>query len=542
MRSERIQDGLSTERPPSPDRQGRESNVRRLFILLLALALGGVAAFAETNVPLYLSDFTTDADGWVARSAGSASVSLLDEGALRIVGRDSDWNSPGRDFDLVPGGRYVFSVQARQDQQDEARFMVSVAHTADGVESYENLAFATAKRGEWTELSGEYVAGNYSRFVLYVETTGAPTLDFDIRDFRLEAPDGEPELAPTPVPMEIPEVDDMPSLKEIYADRFDIGTCAGGWIGSREDYMDFARSQFSIITPENELKPDSVLDVAASQEKAGEDDAAVAVRFDAVKPILDFALDSGLKVHGHVLVWHNQTPEAFFHEGYQADAPLVSRELMLARLESYIAQIMTFMDENYPGVVVSWDVVNEAVDDATGELRDSMWLNVVGEDYLARAFELARKYAPEGTLLYYNDYNTAYQPKQDGIVKLLKELMAEGNIDGYGFQMHNAAASPTIEELTAAVERVAALGLRLRVSELDITVDANDEDSFTLQAQVYADVMKLLSTHADQIEAVQFWGMTDNMSWRGSQYPLLFDANRNPKPAFWAVADPDSVE
>ncbi len=516
--------------------------VRRLLIMLLVLALSGMAAFAETADPLYLSDFSADADGWVARSAGSASVSLLDEGALRIVGRDSDWNSPGRDFDLVPGGRYVFSVQARQDQQDEARFMVSVAHTADGVESYENLAFATAKRGEWTELSGEYVAGNYSRFVLYVETTGAPSLDFDIRDFRLEAPDGEPELAPTPVPMEIPEVEGMPSLKEIYADRFDIGTCAGGWIGSRDDYQEFVKAQFSIVTPENELKPDSVLDVAASQEKAAEDDTAVAVHFDAVKPILDFASASGIKVHGHVLVWHNQTPEAFFHEGYQADAPLVSREVMLARLENYIAQVMAFMDENYPGVVVSWDVVNEAVDDATGQLRDSMWLQVVGEDYLARAFELARKYAPEGTLLYYNDYNTAYQPKQDGIVKLLEELMAEGSIDGYGFQMHNAAASPTIEELTNAVERVAALGLRLRVSELDITVDANDEPSFTTQAQVYAGVMKLLSAHAEQLEAVQFWGITDSMSWRSSQYPLLFDANRNPKPAFWAVADPDSVE
>ena len=208
----------------------------------------------------------------------------------------------------------------------------------------------------------------------------------------------------------------------------------------------------------------------------------------------------------------------------------------------YISGIMAYMEENYPGVVASWDVVNEAVDDATGGLRDSMWLKVVGEDYLARAFELARKYAPEGTLLYYNDYNTAYQPKQDGIIKQLEALKQEGNIDGYGFQMHNAVASPTVDELTAAVERVAALGLRLRVSELDITTDANDEASFTRQAKVYADVMKLLSAHAEQFEAVQFWGLTDSLSWRSSQYPLLFDGHRNPKPAFWAVADPDSVE
>jgi len=516
--------------------------VRRLFTLLLALTLCGMTAFAEPGAPLYLSDFSAGADGWVARSAGGASVSVLPEGALRIVGRDSDWNSPGRDFDLVPGGRYVFSVHVRQEQQDEAKFMVSVAHTVDGVESYENLAFATARRDEWTELKGEYVAGNFTRFVLYVETTGAASLDFDIRDFQLDAPDGEPEIAPTPVPMEIKAVEDMPALKDIYADRFDIGTCVGGGIASRPEYMDFARSQFNILTPENELKPDSVLDVEKSREASAGDETAAAVHFDAVKPILDYAMANGLKVHGHVLVWHNQTPEAFFHEGYQSDAPLVSREVMLGRLENYISGIMAYMEENYPGVVASWDVVNEAVDDATGGLRDSMWLKVVGEDYLARAFELARKYAPEGTLLYYNDYNTAYQPKQDGIIKQLEALKQEGNIDGYGFQMHNAVASPTVDELTAAVERVAALGLRLRVSELDITTDANDEASFTRQAKVYADVMKLLSAHAEQFEAVQFWGLTDSLSWRSSQYPLLFDGHRNPKPAFWAVADPDSVE
>ena len=442
--------------------------MRRLLIMLLVLALSGMAAFAETADPLYLSDFSADADGWVARSAGSASVSLLDEGALRIVGRDSDWNSPGRDFDLVPGGRYVFSVQARQDQQDEARFMVSVAHTADGVESYENLAFATAKRGEWTELSGEYVAGNYSRFVLYVETTGAPSLDFDIRDFRLEAPDGEPELAPTPVPMEIPEVEGMPSLKEIYADQFDIGTCAGGWIGSRDDYQEFVKAQFSIVTPENELKPDSVLDVAASQEKAAEDDTAVAVHFDAVKPILDFASASGIKVHGHVLVWHQQTPDAFFREGYSTSKPYVTREVMLARLENYIKAVMAYMEENYPGVIVSWDVLNEAVDDGAAKLRSSKWLTIVGEDYPARAFEYARKYAPEGTLLFYNDYNTALEPKQTGIVNLLKDLIAEGNIDGYGFQMHHDLAFPGNEQIEKSLQRIAGLGLQLRVSELDV--------------------------------------------------------------------------
>ena len=517
--------------------------MRKMMVIVLAalLAFGGVSALAEAET-VYASDFSGGTDGWYPRSTGTAKLSLTEDGALRIEGRDANWHSPGRDFALIPGSRYLMQVQVRQDQADSAGFMISVAHSVDGAESYENLAHGTAAKGEWTELKGEYVAGDYDRFVLYVETTDASTLDFDIRDFVLTAPDGQLEAKPTPEPMVIEAVDELPSLREIYADKFDMGTCVSGRMASTKEIMDFIVSQFNIVTPENELKPDSVLDVARSRQLAKEDETAVAVHFDAARPILECAKANGLEVHGHVLVWHSQTPEAFFREGYEAGAPMVSREVMLGRMENYIRQVMEYMEENYPGVVVSWDVVNEAVDDGDGQLRSSPWLTVVGEDYLARAFEYARRYAPEGTLLYYNDYNTAYDNKLGGIEKLLKALMAEGNIDGYGFQMHHALTSPSIPQISAAVDRIALTGLRLRVSELDITVGNNSEDSFTRQAQMYADIMQILLRHADQFEAVQFWGLTDNMSWRAAQYPLLFDAHRNPKPAFWAVAGSNTQE
>lgn len=96
------------------------------------------------------------------------------------------WNSPGRDFDLTPGKRYAVSVLVRQKQVESADFMVSVAHSKDGVESYENIAWGNVPHNEWTELRGEYVAGDYDQFVLYVETTDLPYIDFDIRDFRLK--------------------------------------------------------------------------------------------------------------------------------------------------------------------------------------------------------------------------------------------------------------------------------------------------------------------------------------------------------------------
>ena len=516
---------------------------RRILIFLMILCLTGGAATAPADgaKAVYTSDFSRDADGWYGRGAQSF---VTADGTLMTTGRTSSWNSPGRDFSLIEGGKYVLSVEVKQDTLDSANFMISVAHTAEGVETYENLAFGKAGKGEWTTLTGSYTAGAFSRFVLYVETTGADTLDFEIRNFTVTAPEGEPEPKPTEAPMVIEEAKDVPSLKEIYAGKFDFGSAAPQMVFANPKWTGLIREQFSILTPENEMKPDSVLDVNGSWRLLQEtgDPAAVAVRFDAAKALLNFARDNGLKVHGHVLIWHSQTPEAFFHENYDSRKPYVTREVMLGRMENYIKGVFEYLDTNYPGVVVSWDVLNEAIDDGTNWLRNSNWRKIIGDDYPNYAYAFARKYAPEGTKLYYNDYNTAIAGKLRGIVKLLNTLIPEGNIDGYGFQMHHGVAFPSIGQIRTAVETIAALGIRLRVSELDVTVDNNSEASFKKQAKYYADVMKILIAHSDQFEAVQVWGISDLMSWRSMNYPLLFDGRGNPKPAFWAVADPDSVQ
>lgn len=506
------------------------------ILLIFCLALCQTFAFAEGSI-VYASDFSRNVDGWYGRGA----VSRAQNGVLHTVGRQSDWNSPSRDFDLIEGGKYDLSVQVYQDQMESVDFMISVAHSKDGMETYENLAFGQAKKGQWTTLKGTYTAGPFDRFILYVETIGAADLDFDIREFTVSAPDGLPSPKPTEPPMVIDAAENVPSLKEIYAGKFDFGSAVPARAMMDLRLRKLVLDQFSIITPENELKPDSVLDVSASRKLAQTDEKAAAVHFDAAKSLLDFAKDNNLKMHGHVLVWHSQTPEAFFHEGYDTKKPFVTREVMLGRLENYIKGVMEYMQTNYSGVIVSWDVVNEAIDDGSGWLRKSNWHKVVGEDFVARAFELARKYAPEGTLLYYNDYNTAMPGKLNGIVRLLNTLIPEGNIDGYGFQMHHSVGYPSMQMIAAAVQRIAGLGLRLRVSEMDIGVDNNSASSFTKQAEKYGQIMRLLLQYSDQFEAVQVWGLTDLMSWRSSSYPLLFDLNRNPKPAFWAVADPDSV-
>ncbi len=515
--------------------------IRRTVGILMAACMLLTAGAAVGEQSVYASDFSGGADGWYGRGA---SVSVTEEGTLKTTGRQSDWNSPGRDFDMPEGTRYTLSVEVRQEEMDSANFMISIAHTSGGLETYENLASGKAPKGKWTKITGSYTAGDYEKSVLYVETTGAATLEFEIRSFTVNAPEGVKESRATEPPMVIEAVEHLPSLKEIYAGKFDFGTAAPGSVFSSPKWRELILEQFSILTPENELKPDSVLDVSGSMALVKEkgDETCAAVSLDAAEPLLKFAKENGLKVHGHVLVWHSQTPEAFFHIGYDVKNDYVSRDVMLGRLENYIRGIMEYLNENYTGVVVSWDVLNEAIDDGTNGLRKSNWLTVIGEDYPNRAFELARKYAPEGTLLCYNDYNTAVPGKLRGIVKLLEGLIPEGNIDGYGFQMHHKVGFPSVQQIRTAVETVAKLELKMRVSELDVGTGGNSETAFRNQAALYAEVMKILIEHSEQIEAVQVWGITDTMSWRGREYPLLFDAKGNPKPAFWAVADPESVK
>lgn len=493
-----------------------------LLLVCLALMLSALVTFAEGEA--YMSIFDANFDGWYPRSTGGAELNIV-EGSIEITGRAQDWNSPGRDFLLVPGRVYELGVEVLQEEADLATFMISVAHTVNGQESYENLARADVKKGKWTKLTGTYTAGMFDKFVLYVETLGAPHLSYRIRNFSALSVKADFE-------------DDLPVLKDLYAPYFDFGCAVTYREAINQDLMDFYASQFNIMTHGNELKPDSVLDVAESARLSKDDPAAVAITFRAAQPLLDYAKENGIKVHGHVLLWHNQTPEAFFRENYSRTGPYVSREVMLKRMENYIKQVLEESEKQYPGLIVSWDVVNEAIDDSNGGLRQSNWTKVVGEDFILQAFRFARQYAKEGVQLYYNDYSTPYQPKLNGILKLLTALKEEGTIDGHGFQCHYHLHTPSMRQLQEAMDKVVALGLRLRMSELDILVDAATDENYQRQANRYGQILTLFREYAEHIDAVHTWGVTDNLSWKASQYPLLFDGKGQAKPAFFAITDP----
>ena len=336
----------------------------------------------------------------------------------------------------------------------------------------------------------------------------------------------------------------IPSLKEVYADSFDFGTAVVANEVLDTDRMEFYKSQFNIFTYGNEMKPDSLINIAACKSavrKTG-DETAVEVKFDRCKPLLEWAAQNGVKVHGHTLIWHSQTPEQFFHEGYNSTSPLCCREVMLGRMENYIRQVLTWTEEHYPGVIVSWDVVNEAAADSGRQLRQSNWTKVVGEDFINRAFEYARKYAAPHVKLFYNDYNSEMTMKNLVIRDILSSLIADGTVDGYGFQSHYSTSS-SLFYIGVAWDTVAKLTLndgtpiRLRVSELDVGIPANTESNWKTQARFYEDLFEIYRKHADQIDAVHTWGTTDDLSWRRENYPLLFDGQSQPKLAFDAITD-----
>ena len=179
-----------------------QKRISILLVLCLLLTLAGAAAAENTLV--YESAFAAGDDDWFAR--GAQKVFHTTEGTLRTEGRTSDWNSPGRYFELVAGNEYKVSVEVLQNDTDSANFLISIAHSVEGMETYENLAFGKAKKGEWTTLEGTFTPAEYDSYVLYVETDGSPEISYEIRNFRLESPNGIPAAKETEAPAEIAEV------------------------------------------------------------------------------------------------------------------------------------------------------------------------------------------------------------------------------------------------------------------------------------------------------------------------------------------------
>lgn len=330
----------------------------------------------------------------------------------------------------------------------------------------------------------------------------------------------------------------LKSLKEAYAGKFLIGA-AGDLRGYSSAELANIKMHYDIMTPENSMKPQPTQPTENN------------FSFSTPDAMVDWCMKNDVKVWGHTLLWHAQTGRWFF-EG--PDGQPASRELALERLKKHIFTVA----QRYKGRVVGWDVVNEAIDDRgtgrTENLRRSSWYTAVGPDVLTQAFKWAREADPDAEL-YYNDYNieqgaVANTGKHASSMMLLKRLIEEGApITGVGIQGH-WHLDTNLADVEKAITNYASLGLRVAITELDVTATGDNsgefnvrgggtipEENYQKQAEVYRKLFEIFLRHADVIDRVTFWGISDTRSWRGRQNALLFTGQLEPKPAFHALIE-----
>ena len=348
-----------------------------------------------------------------------------------------------------------------------------------------------------------------------------------------EAQDGEAQVA---------------GLAQLYEENFLIGVALPNYVFSHiEEYEQVILDNFNSITCENEMKPDSLLDKKASQADLENTYLHAAVHFDNCMPAVEFALKHDMKIRFHTLVWHSQTPKWFFTEDYTDDGELVGRETMLARMENYIADVLGYFQENYPGLIYAVDVVNEAFDVGNGDengirMKDNLWYDTVGDDFYYQAFVFARRYASEDMKLFYNDYGCMHKTKL--ILERLKQAKEEGLIDGIGMQSHLSVSDDIRFTFMLAAKEFCEEGYEVQATELDIGVKDSGTGSFRTQGSKYKSffrVMQNLQEEGWPITNVTVWGLNDALSWRKDEFALMFDGDMEPKPAYLGAMQDESV-
>ena len=339
----------------------------------------------------------------------------------------------------------------------------------------------------------------------------------------------------------------VPALKEAFKDDFLVGAALNtAQAAGHSRSNPLIEAQFNAIAPENCLKWEYVHPLPDKYD------------FSDADTYVDYGARHGMFAVGHVLIWHNQTPAWVFRDG---NGGMLDRDSLLARMRDHIHAVVG----RYRGRIGSWDVINEPIDE-DGSMRKTLWYRIVGEDYVAKAFQFAREADPDALLLY-NDYSIESPAKRKGADALIAKLKAEGApITSVGLQGHYNLNFPSLDELDDTIADFEKMGLKVPMTELDIDVlpaATNTADvAFRMGqdpalnpyagglpdevqdrlAQRYADVFRILVRHRGVVDRVTFWGVTDGDSWKNNwpvrgrtNYPLLFDRAYQPKPAFYAV-------
>jgi len=489
------------------------------------------------GVPSILEDIGSDDVTYEPRGDVQLTVEDADKAngkVLHCSGRTDNWNGVNFPCDYLAGNTINIQTAVKSESGDVT---ISLQFDMLGSPSYNNIFHVTGCADGFVEGKGSTpIPETATNVYVYVESGDTKDIYIDYMYITVEGEYFDPSKAQE---VELADFSSYESLKELYKNDFEIGCCVPAQMieSDVEEPRQLLVAQFSSFTCENEMKPENILDSATTLADPAKYDEAPALDFSRCEGILNFAKENGIKMRGHTLVWHSQTPDWFFYENYDVNGNLASRDLMLKRLENYIKGVFEYIGTNYPGMFYAFDVANECVDDSN-KLRESNWTKTIGDDFLEYAFKFARQYAPEGVKLFYNDYNEYVEGKQNKIIEVLKPIAEAGNLDGMGLQSH--ISSPiSMEKYIGALKKYAdELKVVIHVTELDVNAVKSSSNPDYDQGVYYLNLFKALLAAKEEgyeIESVTIWGLTDAGSWRSSDTPVLFRGDLSKKPAFDGV-------
>lgn len=462
------------------------------------------------------------------------------------------------------------------------------------------------KAGEWVKLSGTYqVEEEATQVVLrFQEESSKGMGSYSITGVSVTEAGAAPAATPEPI-----ADDGLPILKESITAALGEDTIVGMVTHPVSNKKEWAllTKHANAVTTGNELKPDCHFGYSNGRCPGtetitfqGKSMLVPKIDYSRSEKFLNAVLkyneehpDNFIKVRGHVLVWHAQTPEWFFHEEYDPKKDYVSKEEMDRRLEWYISTLFEHYlgkDSKYKDLFYGWDVVNEACADSTAQVyrddqggndkltdsthnnKSSWWHIYQSNEYIINAFKYANKYAPANVELYYNDYNDIWDVKVPNIVQCLKDIKAQEGvpgvgtrIDAFGMQAHYSLSDFNVANFEKAAAAYMDVVGKIQLTELDMKASNNydgtaatKDQEYQEQAMCYLSIFealkKLDAMEGYEVGGITFWGVTDPTSWLQSandvgggsdglrsQCPLLFDGNYEAKPSFWAFVDPTKI-
>ena len=454
-----------------------------------------------------LLDFEDGTNQYVTGRQGEEELTVVEGGyndnyCLKVSNRVKNWAGPTIDITHNVTDFTTYKIEAYVKQTTGSNKTINCMWESmdyAGAMAYTTVQNVVAPNGTWTKVDATVVApGDVSKLSLYFEMANYSN------DFYVD------NISITEKHLDMDAVLAAPSLKEAYANRFPMGCAVYSYNLQNPEILSFIKHHYSTVTFADELKPENLLNEEAT--KASEDGMPV-INTDVIDKCLSLAQENDLSVRFHTLVWYSQTPDWYFCKNYTPEydgmgtakkniTNLVDKETMLARIESYVKQVITYAETNYPGVVYAYDVVNEVIDSNGCKLRtvsSSLYGAIFTDDdntYITKSFEYAReaeKAANSSAKLFYNDFVGLASPGQmKAVVKYLADAKDAGNIDGLGMQAHQTNLGVADgDNIKNALKLFQQNGYEVQITELDFASKDNSEAGNETLAAAYQKFMNI---------------------------------------------------